>query len=297
MIKRIIPRLEFKGPNLIKGLEFEGNRSLGNLKFFSDFYLSSDKTYADEIFFYDIVASLYDQKFNFDIISSLNLYSKVPVTFCGGIRDLSDINQALELGADKISVNTSLFKNKDFLREAVNHYGSPTIISNVEYYFDGNKFLVLTEFGRTIVNEDLYDWINFLQENGVGEINLFDVKKDGLGEGAKIDQINEISKNIKVPFIIGCGYGDKKHVCEVLKETDCSGVSIASLFHYSLEQKFEKPFASYDGPYLRKGSNIDSGNIEFLTNGYGGFKEFFVNPCSIKSLKEYLFNQNIKVRL
>ena len=99
MIKRIIPRLEFKGPNLIKGLEFEGHRSLGTLKFYSDFYLSPDKTYADEIFFYDIVASLYDQKFNFDIISSLNLYSKILVTFCGGIRENYPYKSSTRIGS------------------------------------------------------------------------------------------------------------------------------------------------------------------------------------------------------
>tara|TARA_X000000950_G_scaffold279962_1_gene373650 strand:+ start:71 stop:964 length:894 start_codon:yes stop_codon:yes gene_type:complete len=297
MIKRIIPRVEFKGPNLIKGLEFEGNRCIGTLEYTCNHYLQQNETLADEIFYYDIVASLYEKNFNFDVFNKIKLLSSIPVTFCGGFQNLLDIEKALEYGADKISINSYLFKDMGFLKDAVQKYGTPTIISNIEYYDDGNKYILLTEYGRTKADNDIRDWILELQENGVGEINLFDVKKDGYGEGVDIDSINELSKDIRVPFIVGCGYGNKDHVYDVLKHTDCSGVSIASLFHYSINEKVNRNFASYDGPELRCGKDIDSGNIEFISNGYGGFKDLFVEPSTIKELKEYLFAKNISVRI
>lgn len=297
MIKRIIPRIEFKGPNLIKGLEFEGNRCLGTLDHTSNYYLQQNETLADEIFYYDIVASLYEKRFNFEVFNKKKFISNIPVTFCGGFQNLDDIEKALEYGADKVSINSFLFKDIRFLRDAVKKYGTPTIISNIEYYHDGNNYILLTEYGRSTVVNNIWDWILELQENGVGEINLFDVKKDGYGEGVDIDSINELSREIKVPFIVGCGFGNKNHVHDVLKNTDCSGVSIASLFHYSINEKMNRNFASYDGPELRSGKDIDSGNVEFIKNGYGGFKDLFVEPCNIKDLKEYLFSKNISVRI
>lgn len=292
---RLINRIEFKGPNLIKGLEFEGNRCLGKLEDFCKIY---SKHNFDEFFFYDIVASLYDQDFSFDTLKKFSSFFSVPVTYCGGIRTIKDIEKALNCGAEKVSINTHLFKDKSFLKDAVNNFGSPTLISNIEYYFDGHKYILLTEFGRSkIENYDLFDWINFLNDNEIGEIHLLDVAKDGLGEDPDIEFINKILSKVNVPVVYGCGLGDKSKYLELSKNTNLSGISAASIFHYDIQLDSNLPFASYEGPDLRKGKEIDSGNIEFIKYGYGGFRDIFVNPISIDDLKKYLFDNGVNVRI
>tara|TARA_B100002019_G_scaffold292166_1_gene314448 strand:- start:5446 stop:6339 length:894 start_codon:yes stop_codon:yes gene_type:complete len=295
LTKRIIPRIEFKGNNLIKGLEFEGNRCLGVLSHFCEQYSINEK--SDEIFFYDIVASLYNQEFNFKYVNKLCDNINVPITFCGGINCLDNIYSCLSNGADKVSINTSLFEKKELLNQAVSIFGAPTIISNIEYYFDDHKYLLLSEFGRTKVDYDIFDWVKYLEDSGVGEIHFLDVGRDGLGNGIDIDFINKITKNLKIPFIVGCGFGSKYDVLRVFNETTASGVSVASMFHYFYKKKINKDFASYEGPELRLGKDIDSGNIDFLNFGYGGFEDIFVEPTSISDLKSFLFENNIQVRL
>ncbi len=290
---RIIPRLEFKGPNLIKGLEFEGNRCLGVLKHFVDIYKTEK---ADEVFFYDIVASLYQQSFNFNDIEDLKINFKVPVTFCGGIKSEDDINHALKIGADKVSINTAFLKNIKLLDKFVNIYGSPTIISNIEYYFDGHDYLLLGDFGRTKYKSNIIDWIKSLIDHGIGEIHILNVKYDGYGNGPDLKLINEITSISSVPIVYGCGIGKKQDVLNLIKETDVSGISIASILHYANYTKIDRSFASHYEDNLRNGRSIDSGNIEFINSGYGGFKDIFVEPTKLNQLKEYLRENNCRVR-
>ena len=293
---RIIPRLEFKGPNLIKGLEFEGNRCLGVLENFVRFY---EKQTADEIFLYDIVASLYKQNFNFNQIKNINPKFSVPVTFCGGIKSEEDVNQALNLGADKVSINTAFLKNLNLLKDLVKVFGSPTIISNVEYYFDGNQFLLLGDFGRTVYQYNLYEWVEKLIDNGIGEIHLLNVKSDGYGEfgdGPDSEVINKICSKSKVPIVYGCGIGKREQIIDLNNNTKLSGLSISSLFHYAFVEKIERSFASHFENNLRDGRNIDSGNIEFINSGYGGFDDIFVNPIKINDLKKYMKENNCEIR-
>lgn len=295
LLKRIIPKIEFKGHNLIKGLEFEGNRSLGTVCDFTQTYLE-EKT-ADEIFFYDIVASLYNREFSFDTILNIDKNFNIPATFCGGINSIKGIEKCLLSGADKVSINTYLTKNREFLKKAINIFGSPTLISNVEYYIDDHKIYLMSEFGRSPIDQNIFEWVDYLQDNGVGELHFLDVKNDGHGSGINIDFINKITKILKIPFVVGCGYGSKEHVLNVFKETDASGVSISSLFHYYYQKKLNKPFASSNSNKLRLGKDIDSGNIEFLNYGYGGLNDIFVDATSIKNLKTFLRDNKIPVRI
>ena len=117
------------------------------------------------------------------------------------------------------------------------------------------------------------------------EIHLLDVTKDGLGEDPDIKFINKILSKVNVPVVYGCGLGDKSKFLELSKNTNLSGISAASIFHYDIQLDSNSPFSSYEGPDLRKGKEIDSGNIEFTKYGYGGFRNLFVNPISIGDLK------------
>ena len=117
---RIIPRLDIKGPNVVKGIHCEGLRIVGNptelaVKYYSDG--------ADELLCMDIVASLYQRNFDFNILRSLAQNIFIPITIGGGTRSINDINNALRMGADKVAINTYAIKNPEFIKEAAKKFG------------------------------------------------------------------------------------------------------------------------------------------------------------------------------
>jgi cyclase len=126
---RIIPRLDIKGPNLVKGIHLEGLRVLGRPEDFAKYYYENG---ADELFYQDVVASLYDRNSLHEIIAGTARSVFIPLTVGGGIRTLDDINNVLRSGADKVCINTAAIKNPDFIRKASKRFGSSTIVASIE---------------------------------------------------------------------------------------------------------------------------------------------------------------------
>ena len=126
---RIIPRLDIKGPNLVKGIHLEGLRVLGTPSDFAKYYYRQG---ADELMFMDVVASLYERNSLHDIISETAKSIFIPITVGGGIRTLDDIKSMLRSGADKVSINTAAIKNHNFIKEASREFGSSTIVVTIE---------------------------------------------------------------------------------------------------------------------------------------------------------------------
>ena len=136
---RIIPRLDIKGPNLVKGIHLEGLRVLGRPEDFAKHYYEEG---ADELIFQDVVASLYERNSLHEIISRTAKNIFIPLTVGGGLRTIEDIKQVLRAGADKVSINTAAVKNPTFIKEASLKFGSSTILVAIEAIkqSDGNYF-------------------------------------------------------------------------------------------------------------------------------------------------------------
>ena len=126
---RIIPRLDIKGPNLVKGIHLEGLRVLGKPEHFAEHYNESG---ADELFYMDAVASLYDRNSLVDIIKRTAKNIFIPLTVGGGLRTIDDIRMVLQAGADKVSINTAAIRNPEIIREASRRFGSSTIVVSIE---------------------------------------------------------------------------------------------------------------------------------------------------------------------
>src|SRR4051812_45838139 len=126
---RIIARLDIKGPNLVKGIHLEGLRVLGRPEDFASYYYEHG---ADELFYQDVVASLYERNSLNEIISATARKSFIPLTVGGGIRTIQDIKEALRAGADKVCINTAAIRNHEFIREAVVKFGASTIVVAIE---------------------------------------------------------------------------------------------------------------------------------------------------------------------
>lgn len=276
---RIIPRLDIKGPNLVKGIHLEGLRVLGKPSDFAKYYYENG---ADELMLMDVVASLYERNSLHDIISETAKNNFIPITVGGGIRSIKDIKNILRAGADKVCLNTAAIKNPEFIRKASREFGSSTIVVSVEAIKDNDKYHAYTDNGREYTGLDVFEWAQRIDELGAGEIVITSVDKEGTGQGFDLDLINEISSLVSIPVIAHGGAGTKQHVVDLIKENSVDGVMLSSLFHYQFIKKNESRVSSKEG------------NVEFLKQKRN-FHTF--EPCSISELKNTLVRNKIECRI
>ena len=153
---RIIPRLDIKGPNLVKGIHLEGLRVLGKPERFARYYYENG---ADELLYMDVVASLYGRNSLFDIVAKTSGEIFIPLTVGGGLRTLDDIKAVLRAGADKVSLNTAAIKRPELIREAARHFGSSTIVVSIEAIRqpEGN-YEAYTDSGRERTGVNALKW-------------------------------------------------------------------------------------------------------------------------------------------
>ena len=279
---RIIPRLDIKGPNLVKGIHLEGLRVLGKPEHFAEFYYHNG---ADELFFQDTVASLYDRNSLHEIISKTASKIFIPLTVGGGLRTIEDIKSVLRAGADKVSINTAAIKNPEFIREASMKFGSSTIVVSIEAIKENNgQYLAYTDNGREYTGVEVLTWAKRIEELGAGEIVITSVDKEGTGEGFDIELCNLISKAVSIPVIAHGGCGKPGDVSKVIRETEVEAVAIASIFHYDFITKS-------DNLQEHKG---EEGNISFLKSGKSFGK---IKPATISDVKIELTENKIPVRI
>jgi cyclase len=277
---RIIPRLDIKGPNLVKGIHLEGLRVLGKPSDFAKYYYEQG---ADELMFMDVVASLYERNSLHDIISETAKKIFIPITVGGGLRSISDIKEVLRVGADKVCLNTAVIKNPQLIRDASRMFGSSTIVIAIEAIKESNgKYLAYTDNGREHTGIDVFEWAQKVDELGAGEIVITSVDNEGTGQGFDLDLISKISSLVSIPVIAHGGAGKKQQVLDLMNEGSADAVMISSLFHYHFIKENESNASSLEG------------NVEFL-NQKRNFHTF--EPSTIKDLKEMLVENNIECRL
>ena len=227
---RIIPRLDIKGPHVVKGIHCEGLRVVGNPKELAYRYY---KEGADELLCIDIVASLYQRNFDFDLLKSLAEGIFIPLTVGGGIRSINDINNALRAGADKVAINTFAIKNPEFLNEAAKKFGAQCIVLSIEAKkYDDGAWEAYTDGGREKTGIDAIQWAKRAVKLGVGEIILTSIDHDGTRSGYDIDLISALSSFSPVPLIVHGGADNPKSFLDVLKKYKPEGLAAASIFHY-----------------------------------------------------------------
>ena len=291
---RIIPRLDIKGPNLIKGIQFDGYRVLGTAEEFAEIYYNAG---ADELIYQDAVASLYRRNSLFEIIERTAKKIFIPLTVAGGIRSIEDIRKILRAGADKVAINTAAIENPGLLSEATNIFGSQCIVSSIEAFRkDNGEYEVWVDYGREPSGVNAIEWAKKVEDLGAGEILLTSINNDGMGNGYDLELTYRISSSVSIPVIACGGAGRKSDFVEVINQGKANAVAAASIFHYHYAIPKDGFTMQFNEKGLRMGKHIDAGNIDFLKNGYGGEKAIMVEPCSIMDVKETLMKAGIDIR-
>lgn len=224
---RIIPRLEIKNNFLIKGMHMEGLKKIGNPIEFAKIY--SKKKYH-EIFYEDVVASLYNREIKIDLVKKISEVINIPLTVCGGIKKLNQMERLFNSGADKICINSVLFKNFELLKNASNMFGSQSIGVLIQFKKIGSNFEVFAESGRERTGIFLLDWISKIQSNGAGEIFLCSIDNDGVDDDINYEILEKASNICKIPIHYGGGINNLQKL-NFLKKNFFSGVLISKSLH------------------------------------------------------------------
>ena len=226
---RIIPRLDIKGANLIKGIRLEGLRVVGDPHEFALRYYEQG---ADEIIFMDVVASLYQRNNLTDIIRRAADRIYIPITVGGGIRSIEDVHTMLRSGADKVAINTAAIARPGLISEVSKRFGAQCMVLSVEAKRIGpGKWEAYTDNGREHTGLDVVEWIERAVQLGAGEVLLTAVDQEGTRKGLDIELMLAVNAKVNVPVIASGGFCDPR---DLKRATDIgtSGVAIADALHW-----------------------------------------------------------------
>ncbi|MBI3251923.1 MAG: imidazole glycerol phosphate synthase subunit HisF [Candidatus Omnitrophica bacterium] len=281
---RIIPRLDIKGPNLVKGIHLEGLRVLGKPEVFTRKYYEDG---ADEILYIDSVASLYGRNHLSEIVRKAAENIFIPLIVGGGVRSVEDIRGLLRSGADKIAVNTAALKNPDLIRQAAKSFGSQCVVVSIVAIRRGRGcYECLTDNAREKTGVDAIEWAKKAEALGAGELLVTSVDREGTGSGYETDLLRPICEQAKIPVIAFGGAGTSEHVLDVTR-AGVDAVAAASLFHYGVL-----------GIMQNRLGISGEGNFEFLQKKLpiDGLLRKSIRPVSIADLKEYLAQNGVHCR-
>tara|TARA_B100001175_G_C19513930_1_gene645857 strand:- start:3290 stop:4135 length:846 start_codon:yes stop_codon:yes gene_type:complete len=273
---RIIPILDIKNGLLIKGINFEGLRVLGNAKDFAKLYYSQG---ADEICYQDSVATLYGTNNLIKFVSESAKNVFVPLSVGGGIRSINDASSMFKAGADKIIINSAAIDDIKLLKKASKIFGSSNITVIIQAIKINNKYFISKSNGRDLVKTDPIQWAQKVEENGAGEIIITSVNHEGLKKGFDLPLTKKIVEKVSSPVIAHGGAGNAKHIYDVIKHTNVSGVGIASMLHYEAIKFLPK-------------IKTKIGNTSYLKS----IKKISKVENTIQKIKSFLKKKNIPIR-
>jgi cyclase len=264
---RIIPRLDIKGPNLVKGIHLEGVRVLGPPEAYARYYYDNG---ADELLYMDAVASLYDRNSLHDIISKTISGIFIPLTVGGGLRTLKDIESVLKAGADRVSVNTQALRTPDFISRAAERFGSSTVAVSIEAKrLDNGAYEAYVENGREVTGIDAVEWAEHAVSLGAGEIIVTSIDREGTGTGYDTVLLKLISEKVSVPVTACGGAGSIEHFKMAVFNGKADALSAASMFHYDAAIKLDMASGGFGGARAFK---VDSGTKRIQTHSISNTK-------------------------
>jgi len=233
LTRRIIPCLDVKDGRVVKGVQFVELRDAGDPVEAAAAY---DLQGADELTFLDITASHEKRGIILDVVARTAERVFMPLNVGGGVREIADIRNLLNAGADKVSINTAAVHRPEFVREAAERFGSQCIVVAIDARrvpgADPLTWEVYTHGGRNPTGIDALEWAARMASFGAGEILLTSMDKDGTKDGYDIPLTRAISDRVGIPVIASGGVGGLEHIREGLVEGRASAALAASIFHF-----------------------------------------------------------------
>ncbi len=230
LAKRIIPCLDVTAGRVVKGVSFVELRDAGDPVEIARRY---DEQGADELTFLDITASSDDRGIIFKIIEQVAAQVFIPLTVGGGVREVGDVRNLLNAGADKVSINTSAVTNPQLVADAAAKYGSQCIVVAIDAKQTGpDKWEVFTHGGRKATGLDAVEWAKKMQGLGAGEILLTSMDQDGQKKGFDLKLTRAVTDALEIPVIASGGVGNLQHLADGVKLGGADAVLAASIFHF-----------------------------------------------------------------
>lgn len=256
---RLIARLDVKAPNLVKGIQLEGLRKLGDPNEFARRYYEQG---IDEIFYADIVASLYERNSLSDIIEKTTEDLFVPITVGGGLRSIDDVAAALNAGADKVSINTAAIKNEKIITDIARRFGSQCMVLSIQAKHMGNHWEAYYDNGREHSGKDVIEWAKRAELLGAGEIMLTSVDREGTAKGFDIDLVHAVTDVVNIPVIASGGMGQLSDIKSVVDIGHADAVAMAHVLHYDqLTVPEIRNYCAHQGFPVRKINYSHTGEV------------------------------------
>lgn len=229
LAKRIIPCLDVKHGRVVKGTNFSSLRDVNDPVELAEFYSSSG---ADELVFYDIVASAEGRSLFCDVLKRVASSVFIPLTVGGGINCLDDFDTVLKCGADKVSVNSGAIKNPSLIGEAAKKYGDQCVVLSMDVKLYDDGYRVFSLGGRVKTGLDAVEWAKFGEANGAGEIVVNSIDTDGVKKGFDLAMLEKVVSAVKIPVIASGGAGSVDDFIALFKSVNVDAGLGASVFHY-----------------------------------------------------------------
>lgn len=250
LAKRIIPCLDIKNGQVVKGVNFLNIKEVGDAVELGAEYAQQG---ADELVFLDITASHERRKTFVELVKEIAAVLNIPFTVGGGINALDDIEKLLAAGADKVSINSAAVKNPDLINQIARNFGSQFVVVAIDAQLQNNNWTVFVNGGRIPTENELFAWAREAEQRGAGEILFTSMNHDGTKAGFANNALAKLSDNLSIPVIASGGAGNMQHFTEVFTQGKADAGLAASIFHY--------------------------------------------NEIKIPDLKQYLYEQNIPIRI
>jgi cyclase len=228
---RLIARLDVKAPNLVKGVQLEGLRKLGDP---NEHALNYYQQGIDEIYYEDIVASLYERNSLLDIIEKTTRNVFVPVTVGGGLRSIENVAAVLRAGADKVAINTAAIKNPKIITDIAMRFGSQCMVLSVQAKRNKEGWEAYFDNGREHSGRDAIEWASRGQDLGAGEIILTSVDKEGTGDGFDLELIRTVTDEVDIPVVASGGMGKLEDLVGAVRKAGADAIAMAHVLHYGI---------------------------------------------------------------
>ncbi len=230
LAKRIIPCLDIRDGQTVKGVNFVDIREAGDPVELGKAYAEQG---ADELVFLDITATIENRATLVELVKKIARYINIPFTVGGGIRSIEDVKVLLDAGADKISVNSAAVARPDLINELADNFGSQCVVVAIDTKYNGQEWQVYVHGGRTPVDLLTIPWAKEAEQRGAGEILLTSMNHDGTKDGFALDITRSLSEELVIPIIASGGAGTEQHFVDVFNEGKADAALAASIFHFA----------------------------------------------------------------